>query len=558
MGYLIHLGLALLAQVIWEETGADAAQRGIWEAAGSASQTRLALLFCLLFVPHVLGWLSNRLYLRGRFRLADRLYQALHWSPVYLHAIAIFVVGWVGYIEHKSGASARLMGWPGPLLLVSFLPFVVFSLLAIDARSKIGGAASGRLALRVQARLFAAALVPLVGYVLISSCIGRITALRLAVETVALWNAVYAGAMLVLFASCLPWLLRHTWETEALPAGPERTLFDAVSKRANFDGRRLVLWHTGFTAANAAIIGLLPAQRIVIFSDLLLSQLDLRQLASVYAHEIGHAKRNHVLIFSAWAFAALFGADLLAAKFVPDDAGWTVAVLGVSMGLWAIGFGWISRRVELEADIYSLRLIGEAEPLIQALQLVSGPHGHKRTSWRHFSTERRIAFLEAAVRKPELATRLERRLWWVSRAGFLAFLIVMGLEVAGLARGWPRDQVVLDLRRGDYSAAVERIERRPVEDVQVTALVRRAATLKQGDPADLERQARAAFARGDPKAADEWLDLGALRGDKEMERVQALLLEARETPAAERAELLKRVPQAWRATLEPLLRSSER
>jgi predicted Zn-dependent protease len=333
-------------------------------------------------------------------------------------------------------------------------------------------------------------------------------------------------------------------------------LFEAVSRRAGFDGRRLYLWNTGNTVSNAAIIGLFPTHRVVVFSDLLLSQLDLRQLASVYAHEIGHAKKHHVLIFAAWALATLFGADLVATRVASDDPAWTSAILLASMAVWVLLFGWLSRRFELEADIFSLRLIGEAGPLMQALEQVSGPHGHRRTSWRHFSTERRIAFLESVLSDPTVAVRLERRLRTAARAGFALAALVFLLQGADLLRQWPRDRVFVDLRRGDYASAVERMASGAVSDDSgsLAPLVRRAGSLAQGDLGEIERRARAALAAGEVEAASEWLDLGALRGDPSMALVREVLAQAPSTPRDEREGLLGALPESWRDVLAPYLR----
>ena len=62
--------------------------------------------------------------------------------------------------------------------------------------------------------------------------------------------------------------------------------------------------------ANAAIVGFLPGHRTVLFSDSLLAGLPPRELAAVFAHEIGHARRHHVLVFGAWTLVFFLAGDL--------------------------------------------------------------------------------------------------------------------------------------------------------------------------------------------------------------------------------------------------------
>jgi len=544
VGYLIHIGLALLAQVAWEE--------GLLP-----STPRLGLVLALACVPHLLSALTRRLYLRGRFGAAERCLLLLGLSPALLHAVAVLQGGWIELLERWAGRSARLMDWPTPLLLATLAPLAVYTLISIEARSRaLGGSrALASASWRFQTRLFAASLLPIAGYVMISWSLGLIPNLREGVETVALWNAAYAAAMLLLFAACVPWLLRNTWETQALPESSERSLLESVATLADFRCKQLFVWRTGQSVANAAIIGLFPRQRVVLFSDLLLAQLDLRQLASVFAHEIGHAKHHHVSIFAAWAFAALFGADLLSTQLFPGDPLWSGAVLAAAMGAWALGFGWMSRRFELQADLYSLRLLGDPNPLIQALEEVSGAHGRARTSWRHFSTERRVAFLVDVSRDPRVGQRLERRLAWLARAGFLGFVLVMGLELRGLIQQWPRDRVVLELRQGDYAQAASRLEHARIEDADLLRLVGRGTSLERGDAAELEARAREAFAQREFQAAADWLDLGALRGDAAMAQVRGVLSATQAEPRPGLGELRAAVPAAWQAALQPLWRS---
>jgi hypothetical protein len=228
---------------------------------------------------------------------------------------------------------------------------------------------------------------------------------------------------------------------------------------------------------------------------------------------------------------------------------------------WAFVFGWLSRRFELEADLYSVRLIGDAGPLVQALEQVSGPHGRRRTSWRHFSTARRIEFLEAAQREPRLAARLERRLRLAARVGFAAVFVVLALQFATLARDWPRDRVLVDLRRGEYADAARRLEDAAIADEPLAHLVRRAASLPAeaaSDPAELGRRARAALAARDLDAAGDWLELGTLRGDAGMAQALALVREleaSRETGrAVEAASRFEALPEEWQRAFEAFAR----
>ena len=110
-------------------------------------------------------------------------------------------------------------------------------------------------------------------------------------------------------------------------------------------------------------------------------------MAAVYAHEIGHAKRHHVAVFLAWALTFFMAGDLAAGWIAPGpgDQWLGTGILVGSLIVWALCFGWFSRRCELEADLFSLELLGDPEAMISALERVGGKL-RDVAGWRHFST----------------------------------------------------------------------------------------------------------------------------------------------------------------------------
>ena len=305
-------------------------------------------------------------------------------------------------------------------------------------------------------------------------------------------GALFALLLILAFVRCLPWVLRHTWDTVPLPRGPERALFEAVAARARFRCSDLILWRTGRQMANAAIVGLFPASRLVLLSDALLLRLGPRELAAVLGHEIGHAKRRHVLAFGAWAIAFMLGADLLFERLPEGQDLAAGALLAALVGVWVVVFGWLSRRFELDADLYSVGLLRESAGMINALEEVGGLHSRNRGSWRHFSTARRVDFLRAVDARPELGRRLRAKLRLWTRVGVALMCVCLVLEAVGLLGSWGVDRVRANLRLGRYELAAEQLAGVEEPGQDLARLVRRAASLTGRD--DLEAIASAARA----------------------------------------------------------------
>ena len=293
-----------------------------------------------------------------------------------------------------------------------------------------------------------------------------------------------------------------------------RAVLEHTAARAGFRCRELFLWRTGNLMANAAIVGFLPRQRIVLFSDALIAQLAPRELAAVFAHEIGHARRHHALVFGAWALGFFLLADVLLGWVDFADALLEMGAFLALLVLWLASFGYLSRRFELEADLESLEVTGDADALVGALEKVGGAHARRKTSWRHFSTEDRVRFLRAVVADSARGVRLRRQLRRWSAAGIALFVTALGLETWVLAQSFERDLVAVDLRLARYASAVERAEALELaEDEELLVLTRAVAALGDGadDDALLERL-RGAFERGDADAAGALLRLARLRG----------------------------------------------
>lgn len=505
MGYLAHIVLALVAQAV---------------AVGGLSPQieRPFVVLALVVVPYLLAAASHQLFLKGKFRASEIVYRALHVSAPVLHLVACAACGWTESVSRWTGHSASFLAWPDWSVAVAFAPFVVYELAAIDARSRTAAAWGERKTWRAfQWRMFFSGLAPIATYLLIASLIGLSEDLRVRIEAVRLWNAVFAVAMLAVLGLMLPFLLGNTWETVPMPEGEQKDLLLSVAELAHFERPRLHVWKTGHTLANAAIVGVTPRSRIVLFSDSLLAQMGPSELAAVFAHEMGHAFRRHVPIFITWVLAFFMLADLIAEALFPNEPYWAGATVVVTMVGWFFSFGWLSRRFELDADLFSLDLLGETRSLISALERVGG-RLRDVGSWRHFSTKARVEFLERAQADPNVGRRLRRDLRRWTWVGIALFVVTATLQVQRLVAALPEDRVQAELRLGHYDLASERAARLENIDPKLAALVKRAQLLgdRPATPAALAAAALDAVHALDRTATIEWLELGALRGDEEM------------------------------------------
>jgi Zn-dependent protease with chaperone function len=403
--------------------------------------------------------------------------------------------------------------------------------------------------------MFLAGLAPIALYVLVSIAVGALPALRTRLEVVSSYQGVFAAVLVVAFALLLPFLLSRTWDTAPIPAGPQRAVLEHVAERARFRARELLVWRTGGTMANAAIVGAGPRTRVVLFSDVLLAQLEPSELAAVFAHEIGHAARRHVLVFLAFAGGTFLGIDWVANELLADHP-WTAgAFVLAALAAGYLTFGWLSRRFELEADLHGLDLMRDPHALIAALEKVGGSF-RDVASWRHFSTSKRVEFLVRAAADPRVGERLRRVLGLARWAAAALFLVTLGLQGWSLARRTPGELVRLDLCLGRYVEANARAGKVEDLDPGVRALAARGSELPEGEHTvdALRERARAAMRVGDARAAHEWLLLAVLRGAEECGPVADAVRQLTQDADAFGEPALAAVDASWRDDLAALRR----
>lgn len=532
MGSIVSVVLAIALHGL-VQSGAIA--RG---AAEGLSRTE-TFLGCglLLVLPYAAAFVAHRAALDGRFRLARRLVWLAENSGWASYGFALIGLGWLGAV----GEAAAIEGLPDAGMFVAFAPFVAYQLAAIDAtvRAHGGTPTTRRHLFAFQARMFTAALAPLALFVLACAAIGKSEWLRVQIEHVGLAGAVFTAVFVAGIAYLFPTVLRWAWDTAPFPGGPRREALDAIANRARFTPRDVRLWRTGDLIANATIVGVGARQRVVLFSDQLLSMLNLRELCAVYAHEIGHARRGHVGMFLAYSLGWILLSDVVVQWALEGAGVWVATALGLAVvGLWAATFGWLSRRAELDADLFALETSEDLPALVGALERVGGNQVQRRRGgWRHFSVERRIAFLARAAADVPFVVAFRRRMRRLRRVSLLLGALGLGAQIISLGLDLPRDRVVASLARGRFDRAsvlVARVD----DDADLTRMA--AAAVRAGDPAPdaLER----AIARDLHSGA-------ALESALATARVAALRGSTRAGLAAEALELATRGDDAAAAAL---------
>jgi Zn-dependent protease with chaperone function len=290
-----------------------------------------------------------------------------------------------------------------------------------------------------------------------------------------------------LFLVFSPEILRRVLQTETMPDCPLRRRLQSMAAQHRKGFRDVLLWKTEHQMGNAAVMGFVPRFRYVLMSDLLLETMRDEQIEAVFAHELGHVMHRHLFWLVAAMAALLFamagpGQMIIDAMGSAQSRAWlgdsaqTALLLGAAICLFAVVFGFVSRKFERQADVFAARTIQNAfdasgeQPetalsLLESTPLITGntivldepgvilaspPGNHVGTrgasvycsaleriaavnnipiaarSWCHGSLEKRMRYLEYLSRDPERTARFDRfmlRFYVVLLLGLCAFAV---------------------------------------------------------------------------------------------------------------------------------------
>ncbi len=279
------------------------------------------------------------------------------------------------------------------------------------------------------------------------------------------WGDLLLFAVFVCFlALFFPPLVRWLWACKPMPDGPLRQRIEDFCRSQGFVSEILYWPLFEGQVLTAGIMGIVPRFRYLLITPALLATLDEQELDSVLAHEIGHVKKMHLVLYIVLFFGfsivagalaeplpyLLLGSEtfyrLLGFLQVSPDA--LLAVLAslplllFMLFYFRFIFGYFIRNFERQADLYVFRAQGTSRPLIRSFEKIAVLSGNIRDekSWHHFGIGERIDFLKKCERDPTLIRRQDRKVYISLAVYFLVILCTVlamrHVDVESMAAGF--------------------------------------------------------------------------------------------------------------------------
>lgn len=280
-------------------------------------------------------------------------------------------------------AEAAFLFVTGVALVLPGLPFDWYDQFRLEARF---GFNTSTFALWCTDRLKGLLLVLLFGYPLLVLVL-QIVAWAGAGWWLWAWGCVLGFQLLLMViapALILPWFNKLT----PLPAGSLRERLLALAARTGFRAHSIQVMDGSKRShhSNAFFTGFGRFRKIVLF-DTLIEQLTEPELEAVLAHELGHARKKHIVQRLLWSAVSSMVAFYLLSwlagqKWFPRAFGFPPGHIAPVFLLFYILSGvasfWLaplvnfwSRRHEYQADAYARQAIAGPEPLVAALRKLS-------------------------------------------------------------------------------------------------------------------------------------------------------------------------------------------
>lgn len=258
-------------------------------------------------------------------------------------------------------------------------------------------------------------------------------------ESNSMWSFLFVGAVTLIFILgmmiYLPYWIQKIWRCQSLTNHDLRKRLEHICRVAHFKYADLKTWTVLDHALTAAIIGIVPRYRYVMFSKRLLEELPSTSVEAILAHEIGHNYHRHLWIYPFIILGASVFISFIS-FFLPEVTDsfsllslFIVYAIAVAVYFRVI-FGFFSRMFERQADLHVFVLEIPSQYLIDAFEHIAVATGnsHNVPNWHHYSIQKRINFLKAAIAKPSLIAKHHRYV----RYCVFAYFFLLGLSLVAL------------------------------------------------------------------------------------------------------------------------------
>lgn len=242
----------------------------------------------------------------------------------------------------------------------------------------------------------------------------------------------------------LPYFIQKIWQCKTLGEGELKNRLAKVCELAGFRHAGLKTWTIMNDQLTAGIIGIIPRFRYVMFTERLLAELPPESIEAILAHEIGHNKRRHLLLYPfilsgmmicAALFFYFFSEPLLnileKQNALHPSKWWDLFNPLLIFSIYAIiiicyfrfVFGYFSRLFERQADLHIFELGIAPQHMIHALKMVAyACGGYETPNWHHYSVKQRVEFLEACIENPKKIQHHHRKVKII--LGFFFVLLI--------------------------------------------------------------------------------------------------------------------------------------
>jgi Zn-dependent protease with chaperone function len=261
---------------------------------------------------------------------------------------------------------------------------------------------------------------------------------------------IYGFLLIVLISIFIPVILKKFWKCRKLDDKETKQILDKLSEETGVKYKEALIWPIfQGKMITAGVIGLFKNFRYILVTRAFCDYLEPEEKKAVIAHEFGHIKKNHMilylLIFAGFiicsysllepaAYLFLILTPELSDKFIPSQSFislFTALIFMLSFILYfRYVFGFFMRNFERQADGYSFKILQTSFPLVSTFKKISmlSPGSEDEPNWHHYNIKQRIDFLLKCRLDKNLVKKHDKK---VNKILLIYFSIVSLIFFAG-------------------------------------------------------------------------------------------------------------------------------